>query len=63
MAVTNRPRLSALIATIPGWPEAKPAVDSVQAQVAAVSGEIVVVDGSGKPAPAPPEVEAFTRWV
>src|SRR5436309_2145882 len=51
MTLATRPPLSVMFATIRGWPAAKPTVDSLRDQVAAVGGEIVVMDGSANPPP------------
>jgi hypothetical protein len=63
MIATARPPLSMMFATIRGWPAARPALESLRDQVAAVGGEIVVMDGSANPPPAPDQVAPFVRWV
>jgi hypothetical protein len=61
--VTDRPRVSVLIATIRGWPDAHLPVDATRDQIAHVGGELVVVDGSGLVAPGPEAVGPHTRWI
>jgi hypothetical protein len=52
-----------MLATIRGWPEARLPVDATREQVARVGGEIVVIDGSGRPAPGPEHVGPDVRWI
>jgi hypothetical protein len=52
-----------MFATIRGWPAARATIESLREQVAAVGGEIVVMDGSDKPTPSPAETGAMVRWV
>jgi hypothetical protein len=61
--VTDRPRVSVLLATIRGWPDARLPVDATREQVARVGGEIVVLDGSGRPAPGQDEIGPDVRWI
>jgi hypothetical protein len=61
--VTDGPRLSVLVATIRGWPDTHIPVEATRDQVARVNGEIVVVDGSGRPAPEPEDVGPDVRWI
>jgi Glycosyl transferase family 2 len=63
MRVTDRPRVSVLVPTIRGWPDVRLPVEATRAQVAGVGGEIVVVDGSGRPAPGPEVVGPDVRWI
>lgn len=74
--VTSRPtgggtRLpaTALIATIRGWPAAREALVRIVPQAAGVGGEVIVADGSGRPAPSADELAqlgapaATVRWL
>jgi hypothetical protein len=61
--LNDRPRLSVLVATIRGWPDTRLPIDAIRDQVARVGGEIVVVDGSGRPAPGPEVVGPDVRWI
>ena len=58
--------ITALIATIRGWPDARAAVCRIAPQVAAAGGEFIVVDASAKPAPSAADIgpggEAV-RWL
>src|SRR4051794_5107182 len=47
--------ITALIATIRGWPVCREAVGLIAAQVFAAGGEFVVADASGNPPPSPSE--------
>jgi hypothetical protein len=52
-----------MFATIQGWPASRLPIDRLRAQVAAVGGEIIVVDGSDQP---PPEIEVIgpdVTWI
>ena len=53
--------MSVLIPTRRGWPAIKPTIDAVASQAAAAGAELVVVDASGRPAPA--DLGAHVRWV
>jgi hypothetical protein len=57
--------ITALIATIRGWPDARHAVSLIAPQVAAVGGEFIVVDGSGKAPPSAAELDGLgpVRWM
>jgi glycosyl transferase family 2 len=61
--VTDRPPISVMLATIRGWPDARLPVDATREQVARVGGEIVVIDGSGRPPPGPDELGPDVRWI
>jgi hypothetical protein len=63
LTLATRPPLSVMFASIRGWPAAKPTVDSLRDQVAAAGGEIVVMDGSGNPAPSREDTGAVVRWI
>jgi len=52
-----------VIATTEGWPYARTVLESVEAQVAVVGGELIIVDGSGRPAPPADDVGDETRWL
>jgi len=58
--------ITALIATIRGWPTCGQAVTLIAEQVARVGGEFIVADGSQNPPPTAQEVEALggsVRWI
>ena len=59
----ERPPISVMVATIQGWPLARLPVDAVRPQIANVGGEMVVVDGSGRPAPGPEDIGPDVRWI
>ena len=61
--MTDRPRVSVLVPTIRGWPDARMPIDATRDQVARFGSEIVVVDGSRRPAPGPDEVGPDVRWI
>jgi hypothetical protein len=56
-------RLSVMFATIRGWPAAHLPIDALREQVAAVGGEIIVMDGSGQPAPDASDVGPDVTWI
>jgi len=51
--------ITALIATIRGWPAAKPALEHLVGQTLAAGGEVIVADGSGRTAPTDEEIAAL----
>jgi len=58
--------ITALIATIRGWPDARAAVCRIAPQVAAAGGEFIVVDASAKPAPSATDIGPggeVVRWL
>jgi hypothetical protein len=61
--VASSTPLSVVVATIRGWPAAEAVVQSLRDQVGTVGGEIVIVDGSGKPAPSASDTGKFVRWI
>ena len=61
--IETTPAMSVMVATIRGWPEARLPIDATRDQVARVGGELVVVDGSGRPAPSAEEVGPAVRWI
>lgn len=50
------------VTTVQGWPEIAAALDTWRRAAEAAGGEVVVADGSGRPAPAPDVVGRFVRW-
>ena len=59
----TRPSVSVLIATIVGWPVGRRPIEALREQVARVGGEIIVVDGSGLPAPGVDDVGPDVAWI
>ncbi len=59
----QRPPLSVMVATIRGWPTARMPIEALRPQVEAIGGEILVMDGSDRPAPTADEVGPSVRWV
>lgn len=57
------PPLSVVIGTTEGWPYVRPVLESLREEVAALGAEIVIADGSGRPAPAAAEVGPAVRWL
>jgi hypothetical protein len=52
-----------MFATIQGWPAAHLPIDALQEQVARVGGEIIVMDGSGLPAPDESAIGPDVTWI
>lgn len=52
-----------MFATIQGWPAAHLPIDALQEQVAHVGGEIIVMDGSGLPAPDESAIAPDVTWI
>src|SRR4051794_22917683 len=58
--------ITALIATIRGWPDARKATELIAAQVRDAGGEFIVGDASGKPSPTDAELgelASVIRWL
>ena len=55
--------LTIVIGTIQGWPEIRSNVASFRAAAEAVGGELIVADGSGRPAPHPGETGPHETWL
>jgi hypothetical protein len=56
------PPLTIVVASVQGWPHIKAAVASVEAAAARVGGEVIIGDGSGRPAPPRAEIGPKTTW-
>ena len=56
------PPLTIVVASVQGWPDIAPAVASVEAAASRVDGEVIIGDGSGRPAPARTEIGPNTTW-
>jgi hypothetical protein len=54
--------LSIVIGSIQGWPEIAPAIRAAEAAAARVGAELLVLDGSGLPAPEPGTLGVRTTW-
>jgi hypothetical protein len=59
----ERPPLSIVVGTTEGWPYARAVFESFRAEAEEVAAEILIVDGSGRPAPSPAEIGPQTRWL
>lgn len=57
------PPLSLVVATVQGWPGYAPMFRTHLAAVRAVGGELLVADGSGRPAPGPEETGPEVTWI
>jgi hypothetical protein len=53
-------RLSVIVPTRQGWPAIEPAIRALVDQVAQVGGDLIVADGSGRPAP---DMPGHVRWI
>ncbi|MGI8928569.1 MAG: glycosyltransferase [Candidatus Limnocylindrales bacterium] len=62
-ATSDTPPLTVTIATNDGWQTLRQAYEPLRDQAEAAGAEIVLVDGSGGPAPAPGELGPTTRWI
>lgn len=58
-----RPPISITVSTVQGWPDIAEDIRTVIASAAAVAGEVVVTDGSGRPAPPAAEVGPGVVWL
>ncbi len=59
----RRPPLSVVISTVQGWPEVRLPLDILRPQLARMNGEVVVMDGSGRPVPEAAEIGRSVRWL
>jgi hypothetical protein len=50
-------------ATVQGWPRISAALDTLRAAGEAAGGEVIVADGSGRPAPTDKEIGPHVRWL
>lgn len=57
------PALSLIVATLGGWPGYAQVFDTQRTAVEAVGGELIIVDGSNQPAPAPERIGTSTTWI
>jgi hypothetical protein len=58
----ERPSLTITVSTITGWPSIRECLVVMETAAARVGGEIVLMDGSGQPAPAPGDLAPTTSW-
>jgi hypothetical protein len=63
MEERRRPSLSVVVATVQGWPEARPTVEALRREVEALEGEVVVVDGGPEPPPSADQLGPAVRWL
>lgn len=61
--IDTRPAISVMFATIRGWPEARLPVDATRQQLTRVGGQMVAVDGSGRPPPTAAEIGPGVTWI
>jgi hypothetical protein len=61
--VTEHPALSVMVATIRGWPDTRLPIDATREQLARIDGELIVVDGSHRPAPPAEDIGERVRWI
>ncbi len=59
----SAPAISVMFATIRGWPAARLPIDATRDQLTQVGGELIVMDGSGRPPPTEAEVGEHVTWV
>jgi hypothetical protein len=57
------PFLSVVVATREGWPAYRPMFEAHRTALDAVGGELIVVDGSGNPAPRADVLGPLTEWL
>jgi hypothetical protein len=57
------PNLSVVVPTRAGWPEYEPVFRHQRREVESVGGELLVLDGSGRPAPPEAAIGSNTRWL
>ncbi len=60
--IETRPAISVMFATIRGWPDARLPVDAAREQLELIGGEMVVMDGSGRPPPTSDKVGPAVTW-
>lgn len=61
--IDKRPAISVMVATVQGWPKARLPVDALREQLTKVGGEMVVMDGSGRPAPTEGDIGRAVTWI
>jgi hypothetical protein len=57
------PPLSVVVPTRAGWPTYEPYFVHQRREVESVGGELLVMDGSGRPVPSAQEIGAHVRWL
>ena len=60
--MSDSPPISITVTTILGWPDVCAAIASMEAAAAAVNGEVIVTDGSGRPQPDRSALGPATVW-
>lgn len=58
-----QPPISVVVATIQGWPDIRTEILTSAESVRQAGGELIVTDGSGRPAPSPEDVGEGVRWL
>ena len=61
--MADRPPLSVVIGTGEGWPYVRDLVRALRPEIEGVSGELLIVDGSGGAAPPVTDLGAHVRWL
>jgi hypothetical protein len=57
------PAISIVVSTVDGWPSIRAAFESFQAAASVVGGEVVMIDGSGRPPPPGDALDKTTIWL
>jgi hypothetical protein len=58
----DSPTVSIVVGSVEGWPGIRGTVAAFEAAASRAGGEVIVTDGSGRPAPDPGEIASTTRW-
>ena len=61
--MTDPSAITITVATVEGWPDIERAVRSFEVAAAAAGGDVLIADGSGRPAPAAGALGPRTRWI
>lgn len=61
--MAERPVLSVVVGTGEGWPYIRKLVEALRAEAEPLGAEILIVDGSGRPAPTADEVGPSVTWL
>jgi hypothetical protein len=61
--LTDRPALTVVVGTREGWRYVQNLVERLTDDATGLDVEIILVDGSGREAPRPPDIDARVRWL